>query len=169
MELLTPLFSTEWGRRGSYAAVVLAGLLLLSALIQTVTEWYNDVGLVFSSPKSVTLSDSLLQQVAEIPNMHLFGQYGVENGFLPVTALQIHLVGVLKATPEEASRVIISEAGKPGRVYQVGDVLESGVRIEAITDDGVILENAGHMEKLPLQRPALLFQGKPKALLQEEE
>lgn len=171
-ELLTPLFSTTWGQRLGYGVAGLMAIVVLVAVIDTWVDWYHDVTL---TAPSLTLqqnnaSDSVLQQVALIPSMHLFGKYGVNtDGFIPVTALQIRLVGVIKAIPENFSKVIISESGKPSSVYQVGDVLESGVRIEGVSDDGVILENAGHLEKLPLQRPTLLFKDGPKPLLPREE
>ena len=89
----------------------------------------------------------------------------MQSAILPVTSLQIRLIGVIKSTPDTFSRVIISESNQPGKIYSVGDSLpSSGVKIYAITAEGVILDNSGRLEKLPLQRTPLMFQGMPKSL-----
>ena len=150
--------------------MICMGLLLLWLLFTTLANWRHDFVLIHPQKiesKNVLVGDELNKLIENIPSDHIFGQSGT-GAHLPVTSLQIRLVGVIKAVPESFSRVIISEGGKPGKVYKVGDRLSSGVIINAITSDGVILDNGGRLEKLPLQRPPLLFQGKPKPLLQEE-
>ena len=167
-EVLSPLFTTAWGRRAGLGLFVLMCLLILFTAFQSLMTLYGDVRLVGSSAKSTVSSlatDQLAKRIASIPQWHLFGQYGAQSAILPVTSLQIHLVGVIKATPEKFSRVIISESNQPGKVYQVGDLLSAtGVRIYAISPEGVVLDNSGRLEKLPLQRTPLVFQGMPKSL-----
>jgi hypothetical protein len=58
------------------------------------------------------------------------------------------------------SKAYISISGQPGKIYQIGDNLPYGVKVYDITPDTVILENDGHLEKLPLPREKLLFKRK---------
>lgn len=172
-EIIAPLFTTEWGRRASWGAMICLALALLWGVLATFSTWYSDFRLIHGASREVKSSlatDEMKKLVTQIPDQHIFGQAGVlaRGATLPITSLQLRLVGVVKAVPEKFSRVIISEGGKPGKVYQVGDSLSSGVRIYAIAPDGVVLENGGRFEKLPLQRAPLLFQGMPKSLYNNE-
>ncbi len=172
-EMIAPLFSTEWGRKASWGALVLFSILCVAAVTHTFTHWYQDCIITRVSAVSMKQNmaeDHVAQWIAQIPEEHLFGKLGVTDGeAVPITSLQLRLVGVINSGEESSSRVIISEAGQPGKVYSVGDSLPSGITVNAITDDGVILENDGHMEKLPLQRSQLSFQGMPKPLLDSEQ
>lgn len=170
-ELLSPLLTTAWGRRTGQGLFILLVILILLALIQMVMTLRSDIKLTQSHTNQngsfLQASDRLTRLILQLPEWHLFGKYGVveQSAILPVTSLQIHLVGVIKSTPEKYSRVIISESNQPGKIYKVGDTLSSsGVRIDAITPEGVVLNNSGRLEKLPLQRTPLQFQGMPKSL-----
>jgi hypothetical protein len=169
-DMFEPLFATEWGRRASWGALGLFALLLLIVIIQTLGTWYDDVRISrMSMHSSRAVTDNMSQWIMQIPDEHLFGKLGVtDQGAIPITSLQLRLVGVIKSDPENFSRVIISESGQLPKVYGIGDSLPSGISINAITADGVILENGGHLEKLPLQRPPLVFQGMPQPLLDQE-
>lgn len=173
-EIIAPLFTTEWGRRAGWGTMIAMLILLVYMIFCTVNTWREDYIIAHAehrvSNKSLS-ADDMTKLVAEIPQKHIFGQSGVTDngGVVPITSLQLRLVGVIKSEPEEYSSVIISEAGKPGKVYRVGDTLSSGVKVHSIAEDGVILENGGRLEKLPLQRPPLMFQGMPKPLLPEDK
>ncbi len=167
-EIIAPLFTTEWGRRSSFAAIIIFSLCLLITVIEMPITWYEDYRL--ANPKIVakntqTAPNQTMAFIMKLPDQHLFGASDTN---LPITSLQLHLIGVVESSPESASSVIISEAGQPGKIYQIGDSVASGVKIKTITRDGVILENGGRMEKLPLSRPPLTFQGMPKNLLPGE-
>ncbi|MEO8402158.1 MAG: type II secretion system protein N [Gammaproteobacteria bacterium] len=171
-ELLSPFLITTWGRRAGLAVMIVMAVLVFVTLITTLFTWRSDIKLAYSpsnQAENTTLAGNQLNLlIAQIPAWHLFGKYGDQSTNLPITSLQLRLVGVIKATPEIFSRVIISESNQPGKIYQVGDILpSSGVKIYAITADGVVLENSGRFEKLPLQRTPLQFQGPPKSLMGE--
>lgn len=173
-DTITPLFSTQWGRRAGWAALVVMSLIVVITLIKMSLSWHADVALtrgqVDTSSNTSVYSDQSAELIAQIPGWHLFGNVTAveQTASLPITSLQLRLIGVVHVIPENLSRVIISEAGQAGKVYQTGDNLPAGVRVNAITQDGVILENSGRLEKLPLQRQQLSFQGMPKKLLREE-
>jgi type II secretory pathway component PulC len=118
-----------------------------------------------SHPQAVIDShiDDLIQA---LPTQHLLGHAEQEVAdYIPVTSMQVSLVGIMQAATPERSRVIISEGGQSGKLYRLNERLPSGLLIHAITSEGVILDNAGHLEKLPLKRNELLFRDPPRALL----
>ncbi len=171
-EIFSPLFSTEWGRKLSWGMLGLFSLLLVVTVGQTIGELYSDLfasSLASRSKSDSVIVDNTMRFIALLPEEHLFGKIGVNDGALPITSLQLSLIGVVKSDPDTKSRVIISEAGQPGKVYAIGDSLSSGIIVNSISDDGVLLENDGHLEKLPLHRQGLTFQGMPKPLLDQQE
>lgn len=164
-ELTAPLFVTEWGRRAGIVTVVILLSLLLLLSVTSITQWQKDF--VLSKKSSGVLAaahtENVVKLIDQIPAVHVFGKAGAQG--LPITSLQLRLLGIIKAVPNKYSRVIISEKNQPGKVYQVGDILSSGIRVYEINDDSVVLDNGGNLETLPLERPGLEFQGKPKSLL----
>lgn len=165
-EMIVPFLTSLWGRRLCWIALGMIGLLLLVTLIKTPFVWYSDSQLIKSSIKTTELprQTQSLDLIQEIPTWHLFGSSAKDTSILPITSLQLRLIGIVKAVPENKSSVIISEAGQIGKVYLIGNTLPIGVKVDAIIEDGVILENAGRLEKLPLQRQPLSFQGMPRGL-----
>jgi type II secretory pathway component PulC len=169
-EIVAPLLTTEWGRR---AGLLLFGLVVISLVVTVISmpvTWYADYDLAQRMPtvsvSTLDVADQAATLIAQIPQRHLFGDAArVSQTTIPITSLQLRLIGVIKADAKNASRVIISEAGQTGKVYQVGDQLVGGVKVSGIVEDGVILDNGGHLEKLPLQRAPLVFQELPQQSL----
>lgn len=171
-EIIAPLFTTEWGRRLGWIMMIGMLLLLVFTIFDTVVLWHADYSLTRMQKKSAPLNLSaseVTKLISQIPERHIFGKQSVVDATLPITSLQLHLVGVIKADSEKLSRVIISEGSQLAKVYQVGDSLTPDVKVNAITQEGVILDNGGRLEKLPLQRTPLLFRGSPKSLLQNDK
>ena len=170
-ELLSPLFSSAWGRNVGIGISISMVLLLCYSLFTAILNLRSDIHLVrpkiFVNDTIHTADNELILRINEIPNLHLFGTAAELNtsAVIPITSLALRLVGITKAVPENLSRVIISENGRTGKLYQVGDLLPEGVRVYSILDDGIILENGGRLEKLPFQRHQLHFQGMPQSLL----
>ncbi len=170
-ELFSPLFDTDWGRRLSIAVLIMISISLTISCFYVITTWRHDMSLstptLTSTNPSASPKNDTAPQIAQLQNLHLFGTYGAANASmtLPMTSLQLRLVGSIKTTPASQSKVIISEADQPAKVYQTGDVLPSGVRVYAITATSVILEHGGQFEKLPLVRSTLSFKSRPKPLL----
>jgi type II secretory pathway component PulC len=164
------LLAGPWKQRMGWIALCVISLLFLFTLIRTPLNWYSDVRLVKAQPmvpEMPTYKDNYLELIQQIPNWHIFGHLEKDTTILPITSLHIRLIGIVSAIPKKQSSVLISEASQPGKVYVVGDTLPVGVKVNAIMEDGVILENAGRLEKLPLQRQPLSFQGRPKSILHE--
>jgi type II secretory pathway component PulC len=171
-DVLLPMVATDSGRRLGYSGMVLLTILLCAEIVTSVLQWRDDA--MFLTSVSVTHAipshDDLLQRVAAIPRQHLFGQdqtVGPTEG-LPITSMAIKLTGVIKVSHGQQlrSRAMLSETDQPSKVYEVGDTLSSGVKLYAIHDNEVIFDNGGQLERLPMQRAPLLFQGMPKPLWQ---
>ena len=96
--------------------------------------------------------------IETIPNNHLFG-IAFAKGNVPITNLQLRVTGIVKVNNEQEnnSKAYISMSGQSSKIYQVGDSLLNGVKIYAISNDSVILETDGRLEKLPLPREILQF------------
>jgi len=170
-EILAPLIATDAGRRAGWFFFGLAGLLALYALVTTPLNWYADTRLA-NARAAVSPLEPAQDQAAlnkKISDSHLFGvgPAGQKTSSMPMTSLPLRLVGVIQSVPSTISRAIISESGETGKPYQVGDNVSGGVTIYSISNEGVILKNSGRLEKLPLQRSPLIFQGLPKKILQE--
>lgn len=163
-------FSFEWNQRLTHTALICLGLLCILILARMPFVLMADFRLAHHLEPIPTMEpadqhvEHLIQQ---IPNQHLFGNAKRESTALPITSMQLSLLGIVETNPKDQSHVIISEAGQSGKIYHINDRLPSGVTVNDILQDGVILENAGHLEKLPLMRHSLVFQIKPKPLLHE--
>jgi type II secretory pathway component PulC len=126
-------------------------------------QWHNDWSLAhqeITHAANVTAKDETADMIAAIPDEHIFGQNLVDSGNMPITNLQLRVTGIVKVETEDAksvSKAYISISGQPGKIYQAGDSLPYGVKVYDITPDTVILENDGHLEKLPLPRERLQF------------
>ena len=141
------------------------GLALLLAvsftLIYSISQWRNDWVLAhqeITAKPTMAAADTANTLITAIPNTHLFGKSF--SGNVPITNLQLRVTGIVKASTEQngaISKAYISMSGQPSKIYQTGDNLPAGVKIYDITSDAVILENDGHLEKLPLPREKLQF------------
>src|SRR3990167_3118245 len=138
-EMILPLFNHPWGRRLCWGVFAIVCLLFTVTLIKIPLTWYTDSKLskapavaAIDLPVLQVQSSDLIQQV---PGWHLFGnaEKTADTSFLPITSLQLRLIGIVQAYPESKSSVIISEAGQPGKVYLVCDMLPVGVKVDAIT------------------------------------
>lgn len=130
-------------------------------------RWHGDWGIAHQSLNTaprLNATDETAIMIAAIPDDHLFGNTYAKSGEVPISDLQLRVTGIVKIqneTNSDVSKAYISMSGQPSKVYQVGDSLPYGVKVHEITDDAVILENGGHLEKLPLPREKLKFKPKP--------
>lgn len=125
-------------------------------------QWRNDWILVHenSAKLPVIAKNDTNELIASIPDNHIFGKAMSQ---MPVTNLQMHVTGIVKMSGHSGtSKAYISVEGQPGKIYQEGDDLPNGVSINSISDDAVILDIEGRLEKLPLPREKLQFKSRPK-------
>lgn len=152
-----------------YVVGLCAGLsvLLFASLIYACWQWQKDWALAHATITETASikTDETETLIAALPNEHLFGKAFSTEGNVPITSLQLRVAGIVKInSPDSAatSKAYISIAGQPSKIYQTGDNLPYGVKVHDIQPDAVILENDGHLEKLPLPREKLEFKPRNK-------
>ncbi len=93
--------------------------------------------------------------------MPLFGKY-IPDGSLsqttPKTLLNLNLLGVLLAKPQNISQAIIQISSGRENVYHLNDVIPGGAKIIRIDSDKVLLLQNGRIEKLSLPKSPLRFE-----------
>ena len=146
------------------ASLVLTCILLGYALL----TWYGDWQLSHAPLPAFQLprQNANVALVEMLPEQHLFGQGLTPMGEMPISNLELRVMGISKGMNENStsSQALIAIAGGASKVYKIGDALPDGVKIYAIAADAVVLENDGRLEKLPLPREALVF--KPRHTLE---
>jgi type II secretory pathway component PulC len=165
-EMFAPFFLSERSRYVGMAVFAVVALLLVYTVITALSGWYGDFKTPPATPADTHLAsmNTELQLITDLPKQHLFGAAEGDDAFLPITSLQLRLIGISKDTNDKFSRVIVAEGDQPGKVYAIGDSLLSGIAINAINDDGIVLEHSGRLEKLLLTREPLSFKEAPKTL-----
>lgn len=159
---LSLLLTTEQGARVGLASAGLFAALTLLGFMLMLKGWWMDARL-FALPEAAksqeAWSASLDEWTQRIPGAHLFGYRSPASAYMPITSSQARLTGIIQQGFQEAgesfSKAIISVQGGVGKVYQVGELLQEGVRITEIQAEAVILDNNGHSERLPLLRARL--------------
>ena len=151
--------------------IATTGLWLISAVLLAQLTWWlidpaepnTNVSIPALTP-SANSSGSVSVDMAAIQSLNLFGQADTSASSnrrdAPKTSLNIRLVGVSASSNPQRSAAIIEQAGQQ-QTYIVGDELgRSGVTVEEIYADRVLLDNNGRIETLQLEdigedRPAL--------------
>ena len=83
----------------------------------------------------------------------LFGPFADNNLHnIGTSLLKIGLVGLVFSNNAQESEVIVHTASGRDRVYRIGDEISSGVHIEKITKNGMIINRDGHLESILLPK-----------------
>lgn len=140
----------------------LLAMATIAMYLYASSQWHADWVLTHEPAHSTHLAsqDQTAALIDSLPDAHLFGKSFSGIGDAPISDLQFKVTGIVKVSngkDGEVSKAYISVDGKPAKIFEVGDSLPYGVSVYAIASDAVILENNGHLEKLPLPRQALEF------------
>ncbi|MBN2648004.1 MAG: hypothetical protein JXR44_09490 [Thiotrichales bacterium] len=95
----------------------------------------------------------LFGKVDVSPNSSALSSVALDQDTLQQTRLNLKLIGLVY-TPQRS--VALIEDGATTQVVMVGDALKSEVEIQAIYPDFVVLRNRGVLERLALEKSALL-------------
>ncbi|TAK75183.1 MAG: hypothetical protein EPO11_05825 [Gammaproteobacteria bacterium] len=155
MKLSNMIINNNLPQRAAAGSCVLIALFVGFTFFYALWQWHSDWVLAHQPMTApvLTTSDATTSLIAAIPDEHLFGA-GV--GEMPISSLQLRVTGIVKMEGA-LSKAYISIAGQSSKIYRTGDSLPYGVTVHDITSDAVILENDGHLEKLPLPREQLAF------------
>jgi general secretion pathway protein C len=96
-------------------------------------------------------------RIDDIVAAHLFGTAAAtpDNTVTeaPQTRLQLKLLGVVASDDEQFARALIGLASEPPKSYAVGqEIGKTDARLHAVEEHRVLLDRAGRMESLVLER-----------------
>lgn len=155
-------FRFEFNQRHVAAFLALTSLICLITLFYSVKQLQIDWELAHRPlPKenAVYQIDETTTFINRLPYVHLFGIAVSKMNEIPASHLQLQLTGIvfpLEGQQEEA-KAYISIDGQASKIFQIGNELPYGVKINAITQQAVLVENNGRLEKLTLSRIPLQF------------
>ncbi len=147
----------------SLALVVLIGWQLAKLAWALVPSPEADGQVTITAPDSGGPStSSILSDVNRIAAAHIFGIADAEDievvevvedhQDLRETRTSLSLKGTLAATPAEDAIAIIADTGTEEKIYGVGQVIQSGVRLHAVYLDRVVLNENGVLTSLELPK-----------------
>lgn len=102
--------------------------------------------------------------LAALADAHLFGIYQTGPGDAanaPETRLSLSLLGILAGSDSGDSRALIGSSDGLEMPYAIGDDVTSGVSLQAIFPDRVVLSRGGLLETLRLNKDAPLTGASP--------
>lgn len=139
-------------------------VVICFTLFNALTAWWHDFSLIYKKNDNnafiLPVTNDTTNIITAIPDEHLFGQSFTQTGDVPISSLALQVTGIVKVNDDdhrEVSKAYISMGGNRSKIYQAGDTLENNIKIYGITQNSVILENKGQLEKLPLPREPLQF------------
>lgn len=150
-------------------------LLACSLGVLLVWQWIAGVASIFTLNKTSMdngNSSAVIhtQQTSQVLNKGLtwpfFGKYVPQNlndADVRQSMLNFKVVGIMLASPEKDSEVILHSTSGREQTFRVGDKLPGGAMIKRITEDGVLVERKGELESLSFPKNELIFgvQAKP--------
>jgi type II secretory pathway component PulC len=141
-------------------------LLIILTLTFNIQAWRQDWQLTHKvvSPLTMTALNQDKALIDQLPDLHVFGKPMQAVSDVPVSNLELHVTGIAKSTAKDKtgiSSAYISISNQPSKIFHVGDVVYAGVKLYDISDDAVVLQNNGKLEKLPLKRTKLEFKPRP--------
>ncbi len=171
MSYLNGFRSNKWASPSRLISLATIAIWLLVVILLAQLTWWlvapaepTGAKTAPSLPSSYNAIEDSTVDIAALQRLNLFGQSAQTSSTTrrdaPKTSLNIRLVGVSASSNPLRSAAIIEQAGQQ-QTYIVGDKLgRSGVTVEEIYADRVLLDNNGRIETLQLEdigedRPAL--------------
>lgn len=100
---------------------------------------------------------SVTEMANDAARQHIFGLAGVKpkktierEPVVPVTNLNLSLLGIYSAQPADKALAIISANGKPEEVFRVGETIIGGASLAEVLQTEVVINNGGRKEVLKL-------------------
>ncbi|MCX7115531.1 MAG: hypothetical protein NTW08_06460 [Gammaproteobacteria bacterium] len=149
----------EWTREQAWLA--LCAVLLLGILWNGIAACLNPMRA--SEGEVQVFNDKLLGQPYQMhENLLLtapyFGVYATAiKEPVVASALDIKVVGILFSNHAASSQVVLRNEAGFDKLYRIGDAVKTGVVIDAIHPDGVVVSNNGKLERLSLPENTLKF------------
>ncbi|MEM7363328.1 MAG: type II secretion system protein N [Pseudomonadota bacterium] len=88
----------------------------------------------------------------DVAALNLFGEVDAEPAAVvvdaPRTSLNLQLLGVFSATDPKRASAIVSEVGKQGLLYKVGEKMPGNATLSSVHVDHILIKRGGRLEKL---------------------
>lgn len=120
--------------------------------------------------KNIRMDQKSITGKSPLFTISLFGDYvpvNLADEEIKQSMLDLEIVGIIFATQEKNSQVIIRAGGGEEKIYQVGDTLPGGAVIKRIRQNGVLVLHDGALESLRLPKFDLHFEVPAKPLIEE--
>jgi len=142
-------------------AVVISGAILIWVIYDIAAGLINsESGSTVSQAVDKVAETTIPQyRVQDIINAHLFGveqRQAPQQVSAPRTRLRLQLAGMVASNdPKQAIALIAADNGVP-KPYRIGDSIKpSGAVVHLVEPNKVIIERAGRLESLYLERPTI--------------
>ncbi|WP_430460112.1 type II secretion system protein N [Thalassolituus sp. LLYu03] len=146
-----------WQRPALVAGKVALTLLLSWQLAHLTWQVVAPEPLVLRAPSKGN-ADAAVASGPSAAQYHLFGEMTAQPVEVvsteveaPDTRLRLELLGVTKASRQEASSAIIAPKGGEGEFYRIGDTVQGRTRLAGVYEDKVILDTNGKLETLKFE------------------
>lgn len=144
-------------------ANIIIAVIVLIVLMLSIHTWHSDWQITHKmiQPMTINTTNQQVALIEKLPELHVFGKPVAKVSDVPISSLEFHVTGIAKVMEHaNSSKAYISVSNQSSKVFHVGDTVSFGVRLYDVTDDAVVLENNGKLEKLPLQRNKLEFKSR---------
>lgn len=106
-----------------------------------------------------------LNQALQSPIFRVYVPQNLADGNVKRSLLNVRVVGVMFASREDESQVILRLSSGEEQSFRVGERLPEGALIKRITQDGILIEYQGVLESLSLPKQELNFEPPAKPLI----
>jgi len=136
---------------GLLIALAIDSALILTRIVGGLTSSAPAAGPV--RPAAVRSAPNPAVELATIVNAHLFGLAGAQPGSTaPQTTIPLILAGVIADKDPTKGQAIIGDSAAGAKLFAVGAMIHSGVRLNSVYGDRVLIERNGRLETLMLPR-----------------
>jgi type II secretory pathway component PulC len=139
-------------QNGLFLNLILGVFIILAIIFSWTHAYISQTERQIPDLPSIQPHQSTLQNIAE---WHLFGIPSTSMPDIEVmkTNLPLKLEGVFIAEDNNNSRAIISVAGQPAKLFNVGQTMMANVVLLKVFQNMIYLSNQGKTEKLLIPKP----------------
>ncbi len=143
------LYLSSWKNRVILASIALLSFFIVLSVLWNMYDIFQVIKLVHAE---VHLNNKSLQaptiiSAAQLHPSDIFGENQKESTRVNTS---LKLEGVLLANDNKDSSAIISSQNTESQIYKVGDDISSGLKLERVYHDRVVLNRSGILETLYL-------------------
>lgn len=165
-----PFFITNFNDSKKLTALVILLVASLAFTWELVISFHTEKLKIVSKPPNVLNIREQLSLNSPFLKISLFGEYvpaNLSGAEIKQSMLDVQIVGIMFASKEAQSQVVLRLSGGKEENYTIGDVLPGGAIIKRISPDGVVVLHNGSLESLSLPKNELIFDLPERPLIKE--